>query len=415
MKEFLGKKILKLATKLTLSRNNYKIIAITGSSGKTSTKKAMGLVLSQKYKVLTNEDEGYNTEFGLPLVLLQKEIPKNFFGWVKLAFVAPFSALKKQNFDYAILEMGADKPGDIEYLIKMTRPNIAILTNVFESHLKDFKDLKSIKKEKEKIFSGLKKGELAVVNADDPYLSQILLPKGVKKMDYGKKAKNIKIVEQKTSTNGTQNIFNAFGKDLIINSKAVGEHLLYIFGAAIAVAISQKMDFPEIKQGLESFRPVKGRMSLIQGIKGSLVIDDSYNANPSSMKNAIFVLDSFQGRKIAALGSMNELGEFEKEAHEELGSFLAEKCDILVTVGEAAEKYLAKTAKLKMPNESVFSFSNSIDAGEFLKENIQKGDIILVKGSQNNIRMEKTVKMIMSDPQKAPELLCRQGLEWEGK
>lgn len=416
-----AKIFLKLSAKIAVARNNYKIIAITGSVGKTSTKKAVILVLERKFKVLSSE-EGYNTEFGLPLILLQKKVPKSKIKWLFLILVSPVLALKKKDFDYCVLEMGADKPGDIDYLINIAKPNIAIVTNVSESHLVDFANILEIANEKEKILSKLRNGEIAILNIDNESTSKMKTPSGAKKLTFGKKSSDIQIIAQELKGTESLNKFHIKDSDIIIKSNAIGEHVLYAFAPAILVGVSQGIEPEDIRKSLETFKPVKGRLNIIEGVNGSIIIDDSYNANPASMKNALDVLgrvDSrLQGnvvsRKIAALGSMNELGKYSQKAHEEIGRYLVGKCDILVTVGDEAKKHMAKAAHdAGMKKDNIFSYATSAEAGDFLQGMIKKDDIVLAKGSQNKIRMEKAVIKIMANPADASKLLCRQGEEWE--
>ncbi len=406
--------ILNLSTKITLRRNKYNVVAITGSVGKTSTKKAVSLVLREKYKVLSFEEEGYNTEIGLPLILLEEKIPKSKFGWLKLIIISPFVALKKRDYDYAVLEMGADRPGDIEYLTSLAKPDIAIITNVSGVHLENFGTVEDIAKEKEKILSALTNGGTAIINIDSDFISKITVPTGIKKLTFGKHSNDIKIIKQDFQADGSKNYLKVYGKDLILNSVALGEHILYIFAAAVAVGISEKVETNVISAGLEKYTPVRGRLNIIKGVNGSILIDDSYNASPESMKNALDILEKFLGKKkIAVLGTMGELGIEEKRAHEEIGSYLTGKCDILVTVGDVAKKHLAKSALAAgFPRENVFSFHDSSSAGKYLKGILKSKDVVLLKGSQNAARMEKAVKEIMKEPGKASVLLCRQGKEW---
>ncbi|EKD95872.1 MAG: hypothetical protein ACD_24C00287G0001 [uncultured bacterium] len=335
------------------------------------------------------------------------------------------------------------------------------MTNVSGVHLLEFKGVEAVAKEKEKILSSLRPGRTAVLNVDNEHIRKMKVPEGVEKITFGKKSTDIQIIRQDFSEKGPSNYFKVQGNDIAINSTALGEHILYTFAAALAVGISQKIEIEKMIKALESFEPARGRLSLIEGVNDSTIIDDSYNANPSSMRNALDVLGRIDsrwslsagkipvfagmthaplqgagqakedgnnprttskcgaskgGRKIALLGSMNELGKYEKEAHAKIGEYLTEKCDILVTVGEAAEKYLIPAAlKLGIQKENVFSFKDSLKAGEFLKGFIKKEDVVLVKGSQNKIRLERAVKVIMKNPEDAPNVLCRQGKEWEKK
>lgn len=407
-------KILNFSARIAVKRNDYKIVTITGSVGKTSTKKAVSKVLSSKYKVLTSE-EGYNTELGLPLILLEKKVPQSKFGWIPLLLISPILAMKKRDYDFCVLEMGADRPGDIDYLTNIARPDIAVVTSVFRVHLVEFKDIKEIAKEKAKILSKLDSGGVAILNVDNEYTGKMKPPSDTETVTFGKKSADIQIVKQEFDIKGSSNYFKVQDKDIVIKSSALGEHILYVFAAAIAVGISQKIELDQIISSLESFSPAKGRLNLIEGIYQSTIIDDSYNANPASMKNALDVLENIEAkRKIALLGSMNDLEDFKEKEHKKIGAYLTGKCDILVTVGELAEKYFVPASiQAGMMREKVFSFKDSSKAGEFLKGFIKNGDVILAKGSQNKIRIERAVKIIMAHPEDAGKLLCRQGKEWE--
>ncbi|MDD3481274.1 MAG: cyanophycin synthetase, partial [Patescibacteria group bacterium] len=160
--------------------------------------------------------------------------------------------------------------------------------------------------------------------------------------------------------------------------------------------------------------PFKGRMNVLEGKNNSIIIDDSYNANPVSVIRALEFLSTQKGRKIAVLGTMGELGDYEKKGHEEVGEKAAAVADILVTVGETAEKYIPNAASDKgMNREKIKSFSGSDEAGDYLKKIIREGDVILLKGSQNAARMERAVAKILKDPEKASKLLVRQSDFWK--
>ncbi len=411
----IAKTILGAATKAAIARNHYRIIAITGSVGKTSTKKAVSLVLQEKYKVLSFVEEGYNTEFGLPLILLERKIPRSKLGWFILMLLLPLEALKKRNYDYAVLEMGADRPGDIKYLTNLVKPDIAIITNVSGVHLEKFGTVNNVAKEKAKILSALAEGGAAIINTDNEFTAKMAVPQGVRKITFGRKSNEIKIIGQSFDSHSSLNRFKVYDKVLEIKSNAVGEHLLYSFAAAIAVGVSEKIDSNLIVSALGKYLPVRGRINIIEGASGSVILDDSYNASPASMKNALDVLEKFPGkRKIAVLGAMGELGGQAKEAHQKIGSYLVGKCDILVTVGDISKKYLAKSAiDAGLAEENVYSFNGSAIAGKYVKEILQSGDIVLFKGSQNASRMEKAVKIVMKSPESAFRRLPRQGKEWE--
>ena len=210
----IAKTILGAAAKAAIARNHYRIIAITGSVGKTSTKKAVSLVLQEKYKVLSFVEEGYNTEFGLPLILLERKIPRSKLGWFILMLILPLEALKKRNYDYAVLEMGADRPGDIQYLTNLVKPDIAIITNVSGVHLEKFGTVNNVAKEKAKILLALTEGGAAIINTDNEFTAKMAVPQGVRKITFGRKSNEIKIIGQSFDSHSSLNRFKVYDKVL---------------------------------------------------------------------------------------------------------------------------------------------------------------------------------------------------------
>jgi len=194
----------------------------------------------------------------------------------------------------------------------------------------------------------------------------------------------------------------------------LGKHQIYSALAAAAVGIHFNINLVDIAEALKKWQSPKGRMKIINGIKHTVLIDDSYNSSPVACKAALEVLDKMpaQGKnKFAALGDMAELGEFMEEGHYEVGQRAAKICDYLVTVGEAAKMMAEQAIKTGMPKDRVYSFGTPEPAGRFLQERIKRGDIVLIKGSQVS-RMEKITKELMAEPLRAKELLVRQGKGW---
>lgn len=407
--------LLRISSRITVYRNKYKIVAITGSVGKTSVKKAITLVLKSKYKVLSFEDEGYNTEVGLPLTLLEKKVPRSQVILFLIILLSPFLALKKRDYDFCILEMGANKPGDIDYFNGFIKPNVSVVTNVYPVHIEEFKSQENIAKEKGKIYNTLGKGDFAITNTDDAYVSAMKIPKEAEGISFGRKSADVTILSQDIRAGQSINKFEILGERAEIKSHAIGESILYTFATAIAAGLSQGVERQDILSSLASFQPVKGRLNLVQGIRGCLIIDDSYNANPESMKNALDVLASIEGKsKIAALGDMNELGEYEAEGHKKIGAYLVGKCDILVTVGGISRKYIGEEAKRQgFEEKNILNFDDATSAGKYLNDTVQKGDVILAKGSQDKVRMEHLVEEIIADKKTAKDILCRQEAVWK--
>jgi len=406
-----------LAKKM-IKKHQPEIIGITGSMGKTSCKEAVKLVLGSKYQVLAPE-RSYNTEIGLPLTVFAEKVPVKIYsllGWLLLILRCFSKLIFWQNYPkILILEMGADKPGDIGYLTNLAKPHISIVTSVAPTHLLRFKTVEEVAQEKSVIIQCLNKDDFALLNIDDEQVRKMASKTQAKVIFYGFNPQADLVVldlnqkfPQITFRLKYQNEEACFKLNLL------ADYLVYSLLPAIACGIIYGFSLPEIARILKDYRPPKGRMNLIEGVNQSLIIDDSYNSNPQAALAALEVLAKFEGRKIAALGTMNELGEYEEEGHRLVGQKVAEVADLLITVGEPARKYLASEAnKSGLPASSIFCFKDSLSAGEFLRSRLEKGDVVLVKGSQNNVRMEWLVEKIMAHPEEAASFLVRQGPEWD--
>jgi UDP-N-acetylmuramoyl-tripeptide--D-alanyl-D-alanine ligase len=217
--------------------------------------------------------------------------------------------------------------------------------------------------------------------------------------------------------------FCAIHFDLVMDEERVpvvlhgllGRGMVYAALAAVAIGKHFGMTIDEIVAGLANFKPQAGRMRPIAGIKGTLLLDDTYNAAPASMAAALDVLRGFSpaegARRIAVLGKMAELGRYSEDEHRLLGLRAAEVADLLVCVGEEARDIRRGALEAGMDEVNIQSFKDSVEAGRWLDFNVKKGDVILIKGSQS-ARMEKTVKDLMAEPLRAPEFLVRQYGKW---
>lgn len=412
--------ILSLPVRIILFRKRPQVIAITGSAGKTTTKEFIKKLLEIDYHVLSPM-EGYNTEIGAPLGIFEEKTPTKVFslvGWLKIIFRIYSKALFMKNFpEKVVVEMGADKPGDIKHLCSLFKPQLGVILTVLPVHLADFKTVEAVATEKSELAKAIgEKGKL-FLNFDDPRVREMgQLTKG-KVIYFGNKSDGHEgyfAKELRADLGGINfKLFNN-GKEMAFTAPLFGQHIIYPLLASISVALEENISAFEIKKAVAKLRPFKGRMNIIEGINDSIIIDDSYNANPKSMIRALEFLAKTKGRKIAALGTMNELGSYEKSGHEEVGRVAAKVADIIVTVGEPAEKYLAHGALEAGFNESALkSFLTSDEAGDYLKKIVKEGDVILAKGSQNKVRMEMAVKKIMKNPKRAEELLVRQSAFWK--
>jgi len=434
MKKFLKKQlenILRLFSKAILDKYNPEVIAITGSVGKTSTKEAIYSVLSSTYNCRQNI-KNYNNEIGIPLTIINaKAGGKNFFKWL-IVFLKAIKILIFKDKKYPnilILEMGADHPGDIKYLTSFVPIKVAVITSVAPVHLEFFETVEKIAKEKNNLVKAVSKNGYVLLNADNRLVYKMKEKSAGKVLTFGFTphsdvlAKEISIshnisYKDVSTIQGVSFKLHYDGKTLpILLPKVLGEHLVYTALAAISVGIIYDLNFHEIIESLKKFEPPRGRMNIIKGIKNTLIIDDTYNSSPLAVKKALHLLSQINlnnhHKKFAVLGDMLELGNITQQAHEEIGQAVVDyKADYLITVGEMSRDMVRAAVKRGMNKDKCFNFKNSIEAGRFLQDKISEGDLVLVKGSQGT-RMERVVKEVMAEPQKAKDLLVRQDKSWK--
>jgi UDP-N-acetylmuramoyl-tripeptide--D-alanyl-D-alanine ligase len=374
--------------KLT-KKNNLKVIGVVGSIGKTSTKLAIARVLEAGFKT-RYQDGNYNDLVTVPLIFFDEILPGLFNPLAWLALFWRNQKKLKQNYPYevVVVELGSDGPGQIGQFKRYLDLEIAVVTSITPEHMQFFSSLDDVAKEE---LSVSKFSSLVLANkdlCDGKYLA------GVDNLlTYG--------VDTKAD----------FGLTPELQSSAKTKPQQYSALAAIAVAQKLGLDDGKIKTGLKNIKPVAGRMQELAGINGSLIIDDSYNASPEAVKLALDALyETKAPQKIAVLGNMNELGDYAKAAHEEIGRYCDPKqLELVVTLGPDANQYLAPAAEAK--GCKVESFDSPYDAGDFLKPLIKPGAAILVKGSQNKVFAEETVKLLLGNPQDAVKLV-RQSDNW---
>lgn len=397
-----------------LKKNNVQVIAVTGSIGKTSTKEAIYTVLRSQFEVASSQ-KSFNTPIGMSLAILGEEQSgfssvQAWFNILKRIYFHPKKAPAKM-----VLEMGADHPGDIEKLMSIAPPSISVVTAVREVHLAEgqFKDIEAIAHEKETLVRLLSRQGTAILNGDDGRVRP--MHTSAKKVMFGVDhpadimAKDIQATPQKLTFMVTHE-----HQSEPCEVPVVGAFQVYVCLPAIAVGLSLGMTLRQCADALKHFKLPPGRLNPIDGQNHAHILDGSYNASPSTVLAALDVLHQLSApRKIAALGTMNELGEQSKGAHLSIGQKAAQVADWLIAVGQEAEVIKEGAQQAGMDSSVIYTFADAREAGDFLKSKLQKDDLILVKGSQNKVRMERLVKEIMKEPQQAAELLCRQGQEWE--
>ncbi len=384
------KHYLRFWAKCYLKRTNPKIVAVTGSVGKTSAKEAIFAVIWEHYgKNVAKAEGNLNTETGVPLAILGfTKSPTKFYDWLPIFVCAPFISFMRPKKEILVLEFAADKPGDIKYLTSIAKPDIAVVTSIGPSHLAAFGQMSKIVEEKISLLWSLPKDGWAVLNIDDENIRKASYGGRWQKMTYGiSQPADLIATNIKTEIKNyqAQTIYNINGKiNAEINSKTLGGQAnVYAGLAAAAVGHILNISDQKIAQGLSKVMSHDHRMQVFEGIKNSTIIDDSYNANPASMKNALTVLKNLKaGRKIAVLGDMREIGLMTDEAHVEIGKIAKETADLVVAVGDLAKKY-----------EAIKHFKSRDKAIDYLLKEVHEGDMILIKASRA-IGLDKIVEQL---------------------
>lgn len=370
---------LRFWAKRYLSRSKPKIVAITGSVGKTSTKEAIFEVLKIRFSRKVRKSEGnLNTETGVPMAILgYKNSVTKFHQWLPIIFTAPIKSTTLPKTDYLVLEMAADKPGDIKYLTSFVKPSIAVLTAIGPAHLKAFGEMEKIIEEKTALLWALPQDGWAVLNLDDENVRKASYGGRFQKMTYAIEQKSdimAQSIETKIERNEPQTKFQIKGKiNLKVSSSTLGGEA-NVYAALAAAAVGQILEVPlvQIKKGLEQIRPEAHRMNVLAGKNSSTIIDDCYNANPLSMRAALNVLENLKGkRKLAILGDMKELGKISAEAHRLVGKIARRITKNIVAVGPLAKNYHAGQY-----------FKTRGAAIDYLLKETRSGDIILIKASR---------------------------------
>ncbi len=421
--------ILTWEAKAVLKRYKPKIVAVTGSVGKTSTKDAIYSVFNGSFTVRRSE-KSYNNDVGIALTILGAESGfSNPITWIKNV-VEGFLlfALPHKYPEWLILEVGTSQPGDIESIAHWLKPDVTVITRFSDVpvHVEFFASVDDLIKEKGYLAQELKPEGVLVFNHDDNRIRNFSEIIARRKVTYGFEAGADISVSDEAIVYGkydSSELEFPIGLSFTINYNreaypivlhdAMGRQHIYPMLAAFATGISENIPPEKISESLSSHVTSKGRMKLFAGIKDTLIIDDSYNSSPVAVEEALKALSRVKatGRKIAVLGDMLELGSYSIEEHKKMGAMAKEFADILVTVGIRSRASADAALDAGINENNVLQFEKSQEAGKYLESVIKEGDIILVKGSQS-MRMERAVKEIMRFPEKAEAHLVRQEPSW---
>jgi UDP-N-acetylmuramoyl-tripeptide--D-alanyl-D-alanine ligase len=412
-KKYIQKKLEKYVVKYFKKHPEVKLIVVAGSVGKTSTKRAIATLLSQKYRVALHEGN-HNTHLSAPLAILGIDYPgriKSIGAWLSVFQAARERIKQPSGVDVIIAEIGTDRPGDIAQFGAYLKPYIGVVTAVTAEHMEFFSSIDAVAQEE---LTAANFSEIAIINRDDieSRFASFLTNTNIDTYGTTGLAEYRFETQDFTVDNGYVGAVIApdFDQPVPATIKVVGEHSLRPAMGAVAVAAKMGLNPQEIAAGLALIRPVPGRMNILKGVENSIIIDDTYNSSPLAASSALQALYSLQApQRIAILGSMNELGVSSSAEHEKLGNM----CDPnvlswVITIGDEAEKYLAPAARAR--GCQVKSFKTSIDAGAFAHSVLEDGAVVLAKGSQGGIYAEEAVKVlcVMSEE---PELV-RQSAKW---
>lgn len=403
MKEFL-KKILYILAKWTLKRFQPGIVGVTGTVGKTSTKEAVVAVLRQIRKIRASSGN-FNNEIGLPLTILGGwDKTGGVFFWLKVICVSLSRIIFGGSYpELLVLEYGADRPGDIKYLLELAKPQIGIITAIGDIpvHVEFYSGPDAVAREKSKLVENLPAIGFAILNFDDESVYEMRERTRAHVINFGfGEGAEVRITNFENRIEDEKPAGISFkieygGSFVPVRlDDAFGKAQAYAAAAAASVGLAFGMNLVKISEALSYYQAPPRRGKLVPGIKESHIFDDTYNASPLSMHAAIDTIKSFKmKRKIGVLGDMLEIGKYAIEAHEEIGRLAGKVFDVLVTIGPRA-KFIADAAnKAGMARKNIYSFDTVDEAESTVQDIIRKGDLVLVKASRA-IELDKIVEEI---------------------
>lgn len=413
-KKFIQKRLEALA-KRYFKKKNIKLVVVTGSVGKTSTKMAIATVLGERYAVRVNEGN-HNTHMSAPLAMLGIEYPENVHSisaWIAVWRAAHIRLRQDDDVEVVVQELGTDNPGDIARFGKYLRPDIAVVTAVSPEHMEFFGNIHEVAREELSVASY---SMLTIINRDDINQDYAKYADTHEINTYGLSAEaEYRIVlEPSSPLDGRigQLIAPEWDK-LPVNLQVVGNQGVKAAAAAAVVGAKLGLTSQQVAVGMSKIRPVKGRMTILRGLEDSILIDDTYNASPLAVHAALDTLYAIESpQRIVILGSMNELGASSPQAHEEVGKYCdPTKLEWVVTIGAEAEKYLAPAAAAN--GCQVKSFQSPYRAGGFVHSVLKQNAVVLAKGSQNGVFAEEALKILLHATEEESSLV-RQSEFWLG-
>ena len=423
MKNFLKSIVafmLALIARAVVRRYHPHVVMVTGSVGKTSTKDAVATVLSTRFLV-RKSDKSFNSEFGVPFTILGVTNPWcDPFEWIVIIKSA-FALLILPNHypNMLVLEVGADRPGDLARILRMVTPEAVVVTRLPEIsvHVEAYTTPEAVREEEFSPAHALSTHQPLIVCADDQYALDMAVRTPARIISYGTtdsatvRVTDCGFYESSEKVSGMQaNVHMDNNQGKLVVKGSVGSVQLLPVASALAVASAYQISLLDALKALEEYDPPPGRGRLLEGKNGSIMIDDSYNSSPAAVEEALATLKAFPHakRRIAVLGDMLELGRYSVMEHERIGTFARTSANIVVAVG-----IRARTFAVAHGDAEVMQFDNARAAAEALPGLVREGDVILVKGSQS-IRTERIVEALLAHPADAVRLV-RQEKAWKRK
>lgn len=393
---------------------------VTGSVGKTSTKDAVATVLMARFFVRKSE-KSFNSQFGVPFTILGVDNPwDNPLAWLFLVKRAIALLVLPNHYPkMLVLEVGADKPGDLAWILRIATPDAVVVTRLPEVpvHVEAYASPEAVREEEFSPAYALRAAAPLIISADDPYAMLAAKRTATHMVSFGVssdamvRVSNIGLCESEGKVDGMCAdiaVNTTHGKILVKGS--VGTTQVFPVAAAIAVALTFDITLPDALKALEGYEPPPGRGRLLPGKNDSLIIDDSYNSSPVAVEQGLATLKTFPhaSRRIAVLGDMLELGRYSVTEHERIAALAHDSADLIIAVGIRSRVFATVGGKTE-----VIVFDSAHTAALALPGLIQPGDVILVKGSQS-IRTERIVRALLAYPSDACRLV-RQERKWKEK
>ena len=430
--------ILIIEAQMVLKKYRPSIIAVTGSIGKTSTKDAIYAVLAER-SFVRKSDKSFNSDIGVPLTILGcpnawndplRWLANLFDGLLLILFTSDYP-------DWLVLEVGADRPGDIRNMAQWLPVDIAVITHIPEVpvHVEYFSSPEEVVEEKAALIRVLKPSGTLVLYADDPRVlalaerakeSRVITYGFAESAEVRGSGTEIAYADPATHPSCTPvgmraqvRIKDVDGTEqsAVFVDGTLGPQAIIPFLAAAAVGMAVGTPLSDAVASFQKHHEApRGRMRVLAGMRGSVLIDDTYNASPAPVIAALETLRELKvrGKKIAVLGDMMELGKYSATAHRKVGALAAEVADELFTVGIRMRDAAQAALDAGMSDDNIFQFERAEQVGSELARRLNDGDCVLLKGSQS-VRLERTLALTLKDPLQAENLLVRQEEEWLGR